>query len=327
MGDSNLQHLPPILLDHVQVDCYPGATLNHAFSILNRLVTPTLHVKQVLLAFGFQNRSTVTDTAIEQARTMHVRATTAFPHASIWIPLINTAPGLPREEKDNVVRLNHFFTTISSTIPLLPEHQFQTTADHIFWTPPTGQAILAHWSNFLNLGGSSAEAAPVERKGLINLSSHFRPTPAQVSLLLKGLSFVPTLNMGDRGPPSMRLEIAAYHRRLKLAALFEGEAQSDPNERRRFLPPQLGPRRTTNCLPSSPYWSRRTFKRQLFSPTGKRTPPTSHQRRSWLSGSYASTHTLSSNQPTRAPRWWSWTVTTTSKKRKGNSGCLNTTAP
>ena len=191
----------------------------------------------MLLAFGLQDRRTVTDIAIEQARTMHVRATTAFPHASIWIPLINTAPGLPREEKDNVVRLNHFFTTISSTIPLLPEHQFQTTADHIFWTPPTAQAILTHWSNFLNLVSPSVGTAPVERKGLLNLSSHFRPSEAQVSLLLKGLSFVPTLNIGRQGPPSMRLEVAAYHRRLKLAAFFEGQEQTDPSERRRFLPP------------------------------------------------------------------------------------------
>ena len=64
-----------------------------------------------------------------------------------------------------------------------------------------------------------------------------QPHTAQVSLLLKGLSFVPTLNIGDRNPPSMRLEIAAYHRRLKLAAFFEGQEQRDYGERRRFLPP------------------------------------------------------------------------------------------
>ena len=35
----------------------------------------------------------------------------------------------------------------------------------------------------------------------------------------------------------MRLEVAAYHRRLKLASFFEGQEQTDPSERRRFLPP------------------------------------------------------------------------------------------
>ena len=235
MGDSNLQRLPPILLNHVQVDCYPGATLMHATNILDGIVAPCSHVRQVVLSFGLMDRWTITDTSFQQARALHMRATAAFPHASVWFPLINTASSLPRAERENVARLNHFLTTITSTIPLLPDHLFHTEADHVHWTPPTARAILTHWSNFLNLV-ISPDLTLVERKGLVNLSSHFRPSPAQVSLLLKGLSFVPILNLGHESPPSMRLDIATYHRRLKLAAFFEGREQTDPSERPRFLP-------------------------------------------------------------------------------------------
>ena len=235
IGDSNLGRLPPILLDHVQVDCYPGATFSHATNILCSIVAPVSQVKQVVLSFGLRDRSTTPDTSILQARAMLSRASATFPHASIWVPLINTDPGLPQTERDNVTRINQSLIATAHTIPLLPERLFHTEADHVHWSAPTAQAFLKHWSNFLNLPGSS-DQVQVERKGLVNLSSHFRPSPAQVSLLLKGLSFVPTLNISQRGPPSMRLDIAAYHRRLKLAAFFEDREQTDPSERPRFLP-------------------------------------------------------------------------------------------
>ena len=81
-----------------------------------------------------------------------------------------------------------------------------------------------------------SDQAQRERKGLINLSSHFKPTPAQCSLLVRGLSFVPTLNIAAGGRQNLCLEISNYHRRVKLATYFEDREPVNIAERPRFFP-------------------------------------------------------------------------------------------
>ena len=235
MGDSNLLRLPPFLLDHVQVDCYPGAKFYHANNILAKMTAPALHVKRVVLSFGLNNRADQTDTSTRQALDMFNKACVAFPHGSIRVPLINASAGLPRPERDTISSLNEFLKSTIPTVPLLPADRFVTEEDHVHWTAATASNIHKHWINYLNLV-SSADQSWEERKELVNLSSHFRPSLDQTTLLVKGLSFVPTLNLAKGGGRQVALDVSDYHRRLKLAAFFEGRERDDPAERPRFFP-------------------------------------------------------------------------------------------
>ena len=81
---------------------------------------------------------------------MFTKATAAFPHASIVIPLINTSPGLSTLEKETINSLNRYLAAHVPIIPLLPVASFSTGRDNIHWTAPTGTAMHAHWLNYLN---------------------------------------------------------------------------------------------------------------------------------------------------------------------------------
>lgn len=55
---------------------------------------------------------------------------------------------------------------------------------------------------------------------VINLLTHFDLTPAQNQLLKKGLSFVPTWNTARNKRHFTALQLAQYHRRIKLSTYF-----------------------------------------------------------------------------------------------------------
>ena len=55
---------------------------------------------------------------------------------------------------------------------------------------------------------------------IINLSLYFRPNEHQKTLLEKGLSFVPTLDIYKQQSQNLRRDVSKYHRRLKLATHF-----------------------------------------------------------------------------------------------------------
>lgn len=59
--------------------------------------------------------------------------------------------------------------------------------------------------------------------GILNLSSTLNLSPAQNSLLSKGLSFVPHYQNKTHQASGDDIETTAYHRRLKLAAYFHGK--------------------------------------------------------------------------------------------------------
>ena len=149
MGDSNLHRLPPVLLDRVQVDCYPGARFTHAVDILNSVATPNLLVTQVILSFGLNNRTSPSAYAFPQADVMIRRARAVFPRASIAVPLINVDPVLPAVQVNNIARLNAFLASHTTVVPLLPAALFRTQVDNIHWTAATARAMLAHWTPYL----------------------------------------------------------------------------------------------------------------------------------------------------------------------------------
>lgn len=70
--------------------------------------------------------------------------------------------------------------------------------------------------------------AELGRENIVNLTKHFQPTPDQIALLSKGLTFIPTYKLDHNQKKQMNLDLQTYHRRLKLAAYFEGKEGDDP---------------------------------------------------------------------------------------------------
>lgn len=68
----------------------------------------------------------------------------------------------------------------------------------------------------------------------MNLSQNLLLTEAQISLLNRGLSFVPSISATSR--QDLEYDLQVFHRRLKLAAYFEGSQEKNPLP---FLPPSL----------------------------------------------------------------------------------------
>lgn len=62
---------------------------------------------------------------------------------------------------------------------------------------------------------------------IINLSNFFRPNEHQKTLLEKGLSFVPTLDIYKQQSKNLRRDVSQYHRRLKLATHFGVENDAE----------------------------------------------------------------------------------------------------
>lgn len=65
-------------------------------------------------------------------------------------------------------------------------------------------------------------------KNVINLSKKFKWSPAQSSLLCKGLTFVPTKGSNRDLINNTRFALQQYHRKFIIAAYFEGKGDTDP---------------------------------------------------------------------------------------------------
>lgn len=80
------------------------------------------------------------------------------------------------------------------------------------------------------LGGEK----PLTAQNVIILAKHFTPTQAQLDILNKGLTFIPTLDLRKGQKHQLKLDIQNYHRKLSLAAYFQG---SERTGKQPFTPP------------------------------------------------------------------------------------------
>lgn len=64
-------------------------------------------------------------------------------------------------------------------------------------------------------------------QNVVILSKTFKPTQVQLHLLNKGLSYIPTYKIHENQKQQLTLDLQIYHRRLKLAAFFEGKENPD----------------------------------------------------------------------------------------------------
>ncbi|MGL5564576.1 MAG: hypothetical protein ACRDCE_07620 [Cetobacterium sp.] len=150
LGASNMTRLPTVDRGDVEVHSFPGANLAHARYILKHKTRVCNVVRQVILAFGLNDRQQgdrdLVKGNLEGLREVAIRT---FPRAEIHIPLINVCQGLPRAEIENVAALNRVIQGFSRSIPLLPADHFKTVKDKVHWTLPTGVAMLTHWLRHL----------------------------------------------------------------------------------------------------------------------------------------------------------------------------------
>lgn len=63
-------------------------------------------------------------------------------------------------------------------------------------------------------------------KNIVNLSKTFIPTNDQISLLSRGLTFIPTFQKLKNQKKQLQLDLQTYHRRLKLESYFEGKKKT-----------------------------------------------------------------------------------------------------
>ena len=83
--------------------------------------------------------------------------------------------------------------------------------------PTLDQLFKLIWPMSLNQQGLTEP-----NSNIINLSHYFRPDEHQTTLLEKGLSFIPTLDIYKQQTQNLKKDLSKYHRRLKLAAHFGG---------------------------------------------------------------------------------------------------------
>lgn len=151
LGASNMQNLPLIKDCRIQVDCFPGAQLSHAYHIIKHKTPTTSTVQKVILNFGLNNRDQRNPSLLtEQLKRMIQAAKATFPKASLYIPVINFNPKLHSTTKQNIETLNFLIRDSGLSIPPLPGPSFSTTWDRIHWTQTTGELMSKHWLKHLN---------------------------------------------------------------------------------------------------------------------------------------------------------------------------------
>lgn len=88
---------------------------------------------------------------------------------------------------------------------------------------------------------SRHEQRPASRRSpdadnVLVLAEGFTLSAAQKQLLTRGLTFVPTLDIGKNQKAELKLDLQNYHRRIKLASFFKGTERRDAP---RFVEPSL----------------------------------------------------------------------------------------
>lgn len=150
IGDSNLSRFPPFQSQDLQIDSYPGATFNHAETLL-RKATITTQVETVILSFGLNNRKQNTRaTTIKQLQGALRAARNSFPGATILVPVINFSSALPKQDQLNMQVLNNYIIKNCDFIPQLPNKYFATELDQVHWTHGTATKMSDHWLKQLN---------------------------------------------------------------------------------------------------------------------------------------------------------------------------------
>lgn len=152
LGDSNLSRIPAYDIPDLQMDSFPGGTFLHAEKLI-RKATISVTVEKLVLAFGINHREQkVKETAVKQLQRAIKAAKDHFPHAEIWVPIINFSRSIPLQQQEALETLNRYIQEHVGYIPALANTEFdaERSRGHIHWTTHTAKAMLKHWTSFLN---------------------------------------------------------------------------------------------------------------------------------------------------------------------------------
>ena len=153
-GDSNLKRLPTIRNSQTQIDSFPGGNLTHAIHILRNKTPTSDNTKRVIISFGINNKDYNDHGTLKKliSRLYHTAQRT-FPYADIYFQTLNFSDRLTDKQKINLRMFNNFLKEIvpnNNLILPLPPNKSETTADHIHWSPTTGQHMWNLWREHLN---------------------------------------------------------------------------------------------------------------------------------------------------------------------------------
>lgn len=150
LGDSNLDKITHHSHSDIQIHSYPGATIYHFWKLLQK-TPPHPSVQVVIFSVGLNNRDQdPLKTSIKQLRSLYRTATSTFPNAELFFPLINYSLSLSQEQKHNLATINKFITNHLPSLPAISQENFLTTVDNIHWTTATADNIFNWWCEKLN---------------------------------------------------------------------------------------------------------------------------------------------------------------------------------
>lgn len=235
IGDANIKFLPGISDPQIQIDILPDTKFVEITLILRKGTPVSPYVRKVILSFGFDDRAQNRTALLhKEIQAMLHAAKASFPNAIIFIPVVNFSPNLPIRIRRNIMALNHLIKGTPHPIPRLPQHLFQTDTDNTRWTSSTASSMWQHWMAFLNI--QPIHPTPIqEHNHITNLSSRIL-SRAEINLLSKGLTFVPTWGIPKGTRLELAFDVSQYHRRLKLIAHF-GPNPSSLETQLPFQPP------------------------------------------------------------------------------------------
>lgn len=235
LGDNNILSLPLTSNPPIQIDAFPDTKISGASRILLKGTPISPQVQKVILSFGLDDRRQSNMAILGgYLRKLLSAARKTFPNSEIYIPVINFSNKLPNQIKNNIKALNHLIRMTPRPIPRLPRPQFLTDESNIKWTQDTAALIWQHWRDYIHI----QEIRPhlIEEYNQITNLSSLNLTPDQISLLSKGLSFIPSCGALQDVRPALAYDVQQYHRRLKLLAHF-GPSSNPIDNRLPFVPP------------------------------------------------------------------------------------------
>lgn len=136
-------------------------------------------------------------------------------------------------------------TTLGNILPTFPSWTW--TGLLLSLTGPQGGGFVEALGGFfkpgdpLNQPGQGLDQDPLPHaRTMICITKTFRPSESQISLLAKGLSFIPTIDLHKGQESHLTQELKSYHRRVKLAAYF-GNPENMKGPTRFTLPSEWSP--------------------------------------------------------------------------------------
>lgn len=150
IGDGNLNRLPTVFDNDVQIDSFPGASIFDATRILESMGAPSTSVYRVILSFGVDTDGVKTYRELQSTICrLYSTAVQKFPTAKIYLPLVSCSERLPQALRETVHLANEIIRRHCQFTPRVPDTEFFTEEDAHTWKPQTAFAIWKIWEKYL----------------------------------------------------------------------------------------------------------------------------------------------------------------------------------